>query len=126
MKEIIHTNQAPEAIGPYSQAVRAGDLLFISGQIPLDPQTGELVQGDIQSQTHRVLKNLKAIAEQAGAGLNQVVKATVFLSDMENFTAMNQVYGEYFKEDCPARAAVEVARLPKDVDVEIEAIVYIQ
>lgn len=125
MKKIISTNKAPGAIGPYSQAVQAGDLLFISGQIPLVPETGELLEGDVEAQTEQVLKNLKAIAEAAGAGLEKVVKCTVFLSDMGNFGAMNGVYGEYFQQNYPARAAVEVSRLPKDVAVEIEAILYL-
>ena len=123
MKTIISTSSAPAAIGPYSQAVRAGDLLFVSGQIPLDPATGQLIPQDtIQAQTTRVLENLQAILAQAGATLDNVVKTTVFLKDMEDFVEMNRVYQSFFAADCPARSAVQVARLPKDVRVEIEAI----
>ena len=123
MKTIISTSAAPAAIGPYSQAVRAGNLLFVSGQIPLDPATGQLIPQDtIQDQTARVLENLKAILAQAGATLDNVVKTTVFLKDMEDFVEMNRVYQTFFSADCPARSAVQAARLPKDVRVEIEAI----
>ena len=122
MKEAIHTDRAPAAIGPYSQAVRAGSLLFVSGQIPLDPASGQLVENTIQAQTARSLENLKAILTQAGGTLDNVVKTTVFLKDMEDFVEMNRVYKTYFPENCPARSAVQVARLPKDVLVEIEAI----
>ena len=123
MKTVISTSSAPAAIGPYSQAIRAGNLLFVSGQIPLDPATGSLIPEDtIQAQTTRVLQNLSAILAQAGASLDNVVKTTVFLKDMEDFVPMNQVYQSFFSSDCPARSAVEVARLPKDVRVEIEAI----
>ena len=122
MKEIISTSNAPSAIGPYSQAVKAGNLLFISGQVPLDPATGEVVEGDITVQTHRVLDNVKAILTEAGADFSNVVKTTVFLKDMNDFVPMNRVYAEYYPENCPARSAVQVARLPKDVSVEIETI----
>lgn len=123
MKEIISTSKAPAAIGPYSQAVKAGNLLFVSGQIPLDPATGALIpETTIQAQVTRVFQNLSAILEQAGGSLDNVVKTTVFLKNMEDFVPMNQVYQEFFKTDCPARSAVEVARLPKDVLVEVEAI----
>ena len=122
MKEIISTSNAPSAIGPYSQAVKAGNLLFISGQVPLDPATGEVVEGDITVQTRRVLDNVKAILTQAGADFSNVVKTTVFLKDMNDFVPMNRVYAEYYPENCPARSAVQVARLPKDVSVEIETI----
>ena len=122
MKEIISTEKAPAAIGPYSQAVKAGNLLFISGQIPVDPATGEVVEATIQAQTAQSLTNLKAILAHAGGTMGHVVKTTVFLSDMENFVEMNRVYKTYFPENCPARSAVQVARLPKDVLVEIEAI----
>lgn len=123
MKTVLFTSDAPAAIGPYSQAIRAGDLLFVSGQIPLDPATGELIpQQDIQSQTTRVLQNLSAILAKAGGSLDNVVKTTVFLKDMEDFAEMNQVYQTFFTTDCPARSAVQVGRLPKDVRVEIEAI----
>lgn len=122
MKTVISTPNAPSAIGPYSQAVKAGNLLFVSGQIPLDPATGEVVEATIQSQTARALENLSAILAQAGAALDSVVKTTVFLKDMEDFGEMNRVYQSFFQRDCPARSAVQVARLPKDVLVEIEAI----
>ena len=125
MKEIISTSNAPSAIGPYSQAVKAGNLLFISGQVPLDPATGEVVEGDIIVQTRRVLDNVKAILTEAGADFSNVVKTTVFLKDMNDFVPMNRVYAEYYPENCPARSAVQVARLPKDVSVEIETIAYI-
>lgn len=122
MKEIISTQNAPAAIGPYSQAVKAGGLLFVSGQIPLDPATGEVVEATIQAQATRSLNNLKAILAQAGATLDDVVKTTVFLKDMGDFAEMNKVYASFFQSDCPARSAVQVAKLPKDVMVEIEAI----
>lgn len=122
MKEIIATSKAPAAIGPYSQAVKAGQTLFVSGQIPLDAASGELVGGDVTAQTVRVLENLKAVLEAAGYDLSDVVKCTCYLSDMNNFVAMNEVYANYFTEQPPARAAVEVSRLPKDVLVEIDAI----
>lgn len=123
MKTVISTQNAPAAIGPYSQAIQAGNLLFVSGQIPLDPATGALIPEDtIQAQTTRVLQNLSAILAQAGGTLDNVVKTTVFLKDMEDFVPMNRVYQSFFSADCPARSAVQVARLPKDVRVEIEAI----
>ena len=123
MKTVISTSNAPAAIGPYSQAIKAGNLLFVSGQIPLDPATGALIPDDtIQAQTTRALQNLSAILAQAGATLDNVVKTTVFLKDMEDFGEMNRIYNTFFTTDCPARSAVEVARLPKDVRVEIEAI----
>ena len=122
-KEIIATDKAPKAIGPYSQAVRAGDFIFLSGQIPMDPESGELVGGDIGIQTRRVLENIQL--ESAGANLDRVIKCTVFLDDMDDFAAMNEVYGRFFTENPPARAAVEVSRLPKDVGVEIEAIAFV-
>jgi len=122
MKEIIATGSAPQAIGPYSQAVRAGNMVFASGQIPLDPATKEFVPGGIAEQTEQVLKNLKAVFAAAGVEMDQIVKTTVFLADMNDFTAMNEVYGKYFPENPPARATVQAARLPKDAKVEIEAI----
>ena len=122
MKEIISTQKAPAAIGPYSQAVKAGNLLFISGQIPVNPATGEVVEATIQAQAAQSLTNLKAIVEQAGGSLDNIVKTTVFLKDMNDFVEMNQVYKSFFEGDCPARSAVQVAKLPKDVMVEIEAI----
>jgi len=126
VKEIIATEQAPRAIGPYSQAVRAGNLLFASGQIPIDPATGEFVAGGIAEQTAQVLKNLSAVMEAAGISLNQVVKTTVFLVDMDDFTAMNEVYAGFFGENPPARATVQAARLPRDAKVEIEATAVIE
>jgi len=122
VKEIIQTDNAPQAIGPYSQAVKVSGLIFASGQIPTDPQTGQFVSGGIQEQTEQVLKNLAAVLEAAGSGLQQVVKTTVFLIDMQEFAAMNEVYGRFFTEQPPARATVEAARLPRDARVEIEAI----
>ena len=122
MKEIISTENAPGAIGPYSQAVKAGNIVFLSGQIPIDPQTGEFVSGGVAEQTEQVLKNLSAVLEAAGTSLNNVVKTTVFLADMNDFTAMNEVYARYFSENKPARATVQAARLPRDARVEIECI----
>ena len=122
MKKIISTDQAPAAIGPYSQAVQFGDLLFVSGQIPLDPQTGDLVDGDIEVQTRQVMENLKAIIESAGMNLQNVLKCSCFLSSMDNFVKFNSIYDAYFKESLPARETVEVGRLPKDVLVEVSAI----
>lgn len=122
MKEIISTENAPGAIGPYSQAVKAGNLVFVSGQIPIDPATGEFVSGDIPEQTSQVLKNLSAILEAAGSSLNNVVKTTVYLADMNDFGQMNAVYHEFFIENKPARATVEAARLPRDAKVEIDCI----
>ena len=119
----ITADGAPPAIGPYSQAVRSGDLLFVSGQIPLDPATGQLVEGDVSAQTHRVLQSLDAIVRAAGATLGDVVKTTVYLADMNDFVAMNRVYATWFDDPAPARAAVQVARLPKDAQVEMDAIV---
>ena len=122
MKDIIKTDRAPRAIGPYSQAVRAGELIFASGQIPIDPATGEFVPGGIAEQTEQVLRNLTAVFEAAGVTMNQVVKTTVFLANMDDFTAMNEVYGRFFGVEPPARATVQAARLPRDARVEIEAI----
>jgi 2-iminobutanoate/2-iminopropanoate deaminase len=124
-KHIITTDDAPKAIGPYSQAVKAGSFVFCSGQIAMDPESGELVTGDIGIQTERVLQNLQAVLKAAGADLGQVVKCTVFLADMDDFAAMNEVYGRFFTENPPARAAVEVSRLPRGVDVEIEAVAFL-
>ncbi len=121
-KEIVRTDGAPRAIGPYSQAVRAGGLVFCSGQIPLDPATMTVVGGGGAEQTRRVLQNRGAVLDAAGASLGTVVKTTVFLKDMNDFAAMNEAYAEFFPSDPPARATVEVARLPKDVRVEIEVI----
>jgi 2-iminobutanoate/2-iminopropanoate deaminase len=122
MREIISTESAPAAIGPYSQAVRYGSLLFMSGQIPLDPESGEIVEGNIEVQTKRVLDNLKAVLEAGGMELQHVLKCTCFLKNMEDFPAFNSVYSEYFSGILPARETVEVSRLPKDVLVEISAI----
>ena len=122
MKEIIATDRAPRAIGPYSQAVRAGNVIFASGQIPIDPATGDFVAGGVAEQTEQVMRNLSAVLEAAGSGLNQIVKTTVFLADMNDFSAMNEVYGRFFAETPPARATVQAARLPRDARVEIEAI----
>lgn len=122
MKQIIQTEDAPRAIGPYSQAIRAGELVFASGQIPIDPQTGEFVAGGVAEQTEQVLRNLAAVLEAAGSGLDRVVKTTVFLADMNDFAAMNEVYGRFFASEPPARATVQAARLPRDARVEIEAI----
>ena len=119
---VIKTDNAPKAVGPYSQGIIAGDLIFVSGQIPFDPIGNKMVTGSIKDQTEQSLKNVKAIIEAAGATLADVVKCTVFLKDMNDFKDMNEVYATFFKENPPARAAVEVARLPLDVDVEIEAI----
>lgn len=122
MKDVIATDKGPKAIGPYSQAIRANGLVFISGQVAFDPATGQLVEGDVAKQTARVLDNLKAIAEAAGSSLDRAVRATVFLKDMNDFAAMNEVYARYFPSHPPARATVEVARLPRDVRVEIDLI----
>jgi 2-iminobutanoate/2-iminopropanoate deaminase len=122
MKTVVNTDFAPQAIGPYSQAIKANGFLFVSGQIPLDPMTGQIVYGGIESQTYQVLNNLKAILEKEGLGFDNVVKTGVFLKDMEDFAAMNKIYADYFKSEPPARACVQVARLPRDVSVEIELI----
>ena len=118
----IYTDRAPKAIGPYSQAVRAGNMVFLSGQIPLDPKTGELVAGDIALEAHRVFDNLKAVAETAGDGLKDVVRVTIYLTDLGNFAKVNEVMAEYFHEPYPARATLGVAALPKGARVEIDAI----
>ncbi len=122
MKHIIATDKAPRAIGPYSQAVAHNGLLYLSGQIPLDPATSHLIEGDVAAQTERVLENLKAVLEAAGTSLDRVLKTTVYLKDLGEFAKMNEVYGRYFSDNPPARATVEVARLPRDVRVEIEAV----
>lgn len=122
MKQIISTDRAPKAIGPYSQAVVSGGWAFLSGQIPLDPATGQIVDGDIAAQTARVFENLKAVLEAAGTSLDRVVKTTVYLKDMGEFARMNEVYATYFTAAPPARATVEAARLPRDVRVEIDCI----
>jgi 2-iminobutanoate/2-iminopropanoate deaminase len=122
MKRAISSPDAPKAIGPYSQAVRAGQLLFVSGQVPLDPATGQIVDGDIAAQTHRVFQNLGAVLKAGGRSFADVVRTTVFLADMNDFAVVNDVYGKYFSEPYPARATVQVARLPKDARVEIDVI----
>ena len=122
MREIIETKNAPAPIGPYAQAVRANGFLFVSGQIPVQPDTGSVVDGGIAAQTHQVMKNLRAILEGAGSGLDKVVKTTVYLSNLDHFSEFNRVYGEYFADARPARATVQVTRLPKEVLVEVEAI----
>ena len=124
MREVIKTSSAPAAIGPYSQGIKvaSGKMIFTAGQIPLDPATGQMVQGDIKMQTRRVLENVKAILTAGGAALADVVKITVFLSDLNDFSAMNEVYAEYFPENSPARSTVEVKALPKGAAIEIEAI----
>jgi 2-iminobutanoate/2-iminopropanoate deaminase len=126
MKEIISTPSAPAAIGPYSQAVRWNGLVYCSGQIPLDPATGQLVEGGIEEQTVRVLDNLKAVLVAAGATLETVLKTTIFVKDMGDFGKVNEVYGRYFPANPPARATVEAARLPRDVRVEIEAVAFVR
>ena len=122
MREVIATEKAPAAVGPYSQAIRANGFVYTAGQIPLDPATGQIVEGDIQVQTHRALNNLQAVLEAAGTDLSSVVKTTVFLQDMDDFGAMNEIYGRFFGQSPPARSAVEVARLPLGVQIEIEAV----
>jgi len=122
-KEIISTDNAPQAIGPYSQAVKTGNLIFISGQIPLDPKTGDIVDGTLEDQANQVLENIKSICEAAGHGLEDIVKITIFLTDLGNFATVNEVMKKYFKEPYPARATVEISGLPLGVEVEIEAIV---
>ena len=122
VRRIVQTGEAPQAIGPYSQAVVAGGFVFASGQIPLDPRTGEFVAGGIAEQTERVLRNVSEVLQAAGTGLDKVVKTTVYLADMNDFAAMNEVYGAFFGENPPARSTVEAARLPRDARVEIDVI----
>lgn len=122
MRDVISTSNAPKAIGPYSQAIKANGLVFVSGQVAIDPATQQVINGDVAAQTDRVLKNLAAILKAAGTGLEKVVRSTVFLKNMGDFAAMNEVYGKYFTQAPPARSTVEVARLPKDVLVEIDVI----
>ncbi len=124
-KRVIQTERAPKAIGPYSQAIQAGNFLFLSGQIPLDPKTGELLKGDIRKQTQQVLENIKGVLESQGLGMENVVKATLFLKELANFNQVNEVYATYFPSSPPARSTVEVAKLPRDADIEIEAIALI-
>jgi len=122
MRDVISTGRAPKAIGPYSQAIRTAGFVFTSGQVAIDPDTQQVIAGDVAAQTDRVLQNMAGILEAAGSGLDKVVRCTVFLKNMGDFAAMNEVYGRYFKEEPPSRSTVEVARLPKDVLVEIDAI----
>jgi len=124
-KRAVQTDRAPKAIGPYSQAIQAGNMIFLSGQIPLDPRTGEVVLGNIRKQTVRVLENLKGMLESQNLGMEDVVKTTIFLKNMDYFNQVNDVYGTYFSSSPPARSTVEVARLPRNVEIEIEAIALI-
>lgn len=121
-REVIATNDAPKAIGPYSQAIRANGFLFLSGQTPIDPATQQLISGSIAEQTERVLRNLEAVLKQAGSSMAKVVRCGVFLKDMNDFTAMNEVYGKFFPSNPPARTTIQAAKLPKDCQVEIDAI----
>ena len=121
-KQVVNTDQAPAAIGPYSQAVKVGEMVFVSGQIPIDPATGDIVQGDIKAQTRQVLTNLNAVLTAAGSSLEKTVKTTVYITNMDEFSQVNEVYSEFFTDQPPARACVEVSRLPKGVAVEIDAI----
>ncbi len=121
-REIISTENAPAAVGPYSQGIRMGEFIFISGQIPIDPKTGAPVRGDIKVQTEQALKNMRSVLEAGGASLEDVVKVTMFINNMDDYGAINEVYGRVFTKDCPARSCIEVSRLPKNVGVEIEAI----
>ena len=122
MRQAVSTPSAPKAIGPYSQAIRAGSLLFVSGQVPIDPATGQIVNGDIAAQTHRVFQNIGEILKAGGASFDHVVRTTVFLADMSDFAAMNEAYATYFTTPAPARATVQVSRLPRDARVEIDVI----
>jgi 2-iminobutanoate/2-iminopropanoate deaminase len=124
-KRVVQTDRAPKAIGPYSQAIQAGDFLFLSGQIPLDPRTGELVKGDVGQQTKQVLENIKGVLESQKLGMEDVVKVTIFIKNIANFNQVNEIYSTYFPTSPPARSTVEVARLPRDVEIEIEAIAFI-
>jgi 2-iminobutanoate/2-iminopropanoate deaminase len=121
-KKVIKTEKAPKAIGPYSQAIQAGDFLFVSGQIPLDPKTGELIKGDIRQQTRQVLENIKAVLGSQKLGMENVVKVTIFLKDIGSFNQVNEVYAIYFPSSPPARSTVEIAKLPRDAEIEIEGI----
>ena len=122
VRQAVATDKAPKAIGPYSQAIRAGNLLFVSGQVPIDPATGNIIEGDIAAQTDRVMRNLTAILEAAGGSMGHVVRCTVYLADMNDFAAMNEVYGTYFAQPAPARATIQAVRLPKDARVEVDVI----
>jgi 2-iminobutanoate/2-iminopropanoate deaminase len=124
VKKAIATDKAPKAIGPYSQGISFSDLIFVSGQIPIDPSTGELIGGTIENQTHRVFKNLEAVLVAGGSDLGKAIKVTIYLKNIEDFAKINAVYTEYFKEPFPARAVVEISRLPKDAIIEADAIAY--
>lgn len=124
MKKIIHSKRAPEPIGPYSQAIQLDNLIFASGQVAIDPETGNLINGDVKIQTKRVLENLRAVLEEAGASLDTVVKTTIYLKQMDDFAVVNEIYAGYFNRSLPARSTVEVARLPKDVLIEIDCIAH--
>ncbi|SET62956.1 RidA family protein [[Clostridium] polysaccharolyticum] len=124
MKNIVRTDKAPQAIGPYSQAIEFNNMIFTSGVIPVNPETNELVQGGIEVQAEQAIRNLVALIKEAGSSIEQVIKTTVFIKDMNDFGIVNEIYAKYFEKDCPARSCVEVARLPKDVLIEIEAIAY--
>ncbi len=121
-KEVVYSSNAPEPIGPYSQAIKAGNTLFVSGQIPIDTTSGKIIEGDIIAETNQVMKNLGAVLKEAGMDFSHVVKCSIFLSDMNNFPKVNEAYGQYFQSNPPARETVEVSRLPKDVNVEISCI----
>jgi len=125
-KKVIQTEKAPKPIGPYSQAIRAGNFIFLSGQLPIDPSTGEMVSGDIRQQTRQVLENMKGVLESQGLGMQDMVKVNIFLRDMDNFNQMNEVYATYFSSNPPARSTVEVGKLPRNADIEIEAIALTQ
>ncbi len=125
-KKIISTEKAPSAIGPYSQGVRAGQWIYVSGQIPIDPATGEMVKGDIVEETHRVLKNAKAIIEASGASMSDVVKVTIYMADLNDFSVINKIYGQYFTSNPPARSCVEVSGLPKGAGLEMEMVAYLE
>jgi 2-iminobutanoate/2-iminopropanoate deaminase len=122
MKQVINTNSAPAPIGPYSQAIVAGDFVFVSGQIPSNPSTGEIISGDVKAETKQVMENIKAVLSEAGVGFSNVVKTTIFLTDMQSFGQVNEVYGTYFTDQFPARETVQVSALPKNVNVEISVI----
>lgn len=124
MKKVISTDKAPQAIGPYSQAIEFSNMIFTSGVIPVNPETNELVTGTIEVQAEQAIKNLAALLKESGSSTDNVIKTTVFIKDMNDFAKVNEIYASYFKKDCPARSCVEVARLPKDVLIEIEAIAY--
>jgi 2-iminobutanoate/2-iminopropanoate deaminase len=126
VRQAVSTPSAPKAIGPYSQAVRAGSLLFVSGQVPIDPATGNIITGDIAAQTHRIFQNIGEILKAGGASFDHVVRTTVFLADMNDFAAMNDAYGTFFSSPFPARATVQVSRLPKDARIEIDVIASVE